>query len=169
MKSIAETLSAAGQFISDEELILYILGGLSQEYDPVVVNLTSRYDTLTLQEVQFMLQSQEMRLEQLTSSVSIDLNNPSANLAAHLRRALNIWPPPGFTSQSPNSFSGRAPFNPRGRGRGRGRGGRGDGNRPVCQLCGRIGHITIKCYHRFDISFQGNQSSQTQAAFSTQP
>ena len=30
------------------------------------------------------------------------------------------------------------------------------GNRPVCQLCGRNGHVALKCYHRFDLSFQGN-------------
>ena len=35
MKAIAENLSAAVQLISDEEPILYILGGVDQKYDPV--------------------------------------------------------------------------------------------------------------------------------------
>lgn len=26
----------------------------------------------------------------------------------------------------------------------------------MCQLCGHTGHIAVKCYHRFDISFHGN-------------
>ena len=38
---------------------------------------------------------------------------------------------------------------------GRGRGG----NKTICQICGRTGHATIKCYHRFDLSFQGTQQS----------
>ncbi|POO03541.1 hypothetical protein TorRG33x02_007460 [Trema orientale] len=93
-----------------------------------------------------------MHLEQLTSSALIDLNNPSANLATNLRHNLNIRPPPGFAISSPNSFSSRASFNLRGHGHGRG--GHGDGIHPVCQLCGRVGHVAI----------QGNQGNQFQAA-----
>lgn len=44
MKSLAKSLSAAGQLISDDELIL---GGLGHDYDPVVVNLTSRHDQVS--------------------------------------------------------------------------------------------------------------------------
>ena len=57
MKNIAESLLAAGQLITDEELVLYVLGGLGQEFESVVVNLTSRQDNVTLQEVQYMLQT----------------------------------------------------------------------------------------------------------------
>ncbi|PON45986.1 Zinc finger, CCHC-type [Parasponia andersonii] len=39
------------------------------------------------------------------------------------------------------------------------RGGRG--NKPVCQVCGKAGHIALKCYHRFDLSFQGDSSSSS--------
>uniref|UniRef100_A0A803Q5W3 CCHC-type domain-containing protein n=1 Tax=Cannabis sativa TaxID=3483 RepID=A0A803Q5W3_CANSA len=28
--------------------------------------------------------------------------------------------------------------------------GRGRGNRPVCQICGKIGHLAYKCYHKYD-------------------
>ena len=42
MRNIADTLASTGQLISDDELLLYVLGGLRSEYDPVVVNLTSR-------------------------------------------------------------------------------------------------------------------------------
>ena len=41
MKNIASSLMAAGQSISDDELILYILGGLGSEFESVIVNLTS--------------------------------------------------------------------------------------------------------------------------------
>lgn len=71
MRALAYALMAAGQNILDDDLILYILGGLGTDYESVVVNLTSR-ESLTLQEVQFMLQNQEMRLEQLSSSSIVD-------------------------------------------------------------------------------------------------
>ena len=59
MKTNANALITAGQQISDDELILYILGGLGPEFDSVVVNVTSR-DSITLEEVQLMLQTHEM-------------------------------------------------------------------------------------------------------------
>ena len=40
----------------------------------------------------------------------------------------------------------------------RGRSGRGswrNNNKPQCQLYGRIGHVVIQCYYRFDQSFSG--------------
>ncbi|PON45747.1 hypothetical protein TorRG33x02_328130 [Trema orientale] len=136
-KSVADILSAAGQLISDENLILYILGGLSQDYDSVVVNSASRCDELSLQEVQFMLQSQEMRLEQLNSTISLDLTNPVANLAIHSQRNARSGFSP-YYGQGQSTQGGRGNFNPSG-----GRGGRGGTSRPTCQLCGRQGHIAV--------------------------
>lgn len=40
-------LAACGHAISDNDQILYLLGGVSSEYDSVVVHVTSRADTLT--------------------------------------------------------------------------------------------------------------------------
>ena len=60
IRGIADTLASTGQIISDDELLLYVLGGLRSEYDPVVINLTSRQDSMSLQEAQFLLQSHEM-------------------------------------------------------------------------------------------------------------
>lgn len=45
---------------------------------------------------------------------------------------------------------------PRGRGRGGRSGGRTGENHLICQLCGRPGHVVMKCYHRFDVTFHGN-------------
>ena len=48
-----------------------------------------------------------------------------------------------------------------------GRGGRGKGgNKIICQICGRAGHVTVKCYHQFDITFQGNQGNNQSTNFS---
>jgi histone deacetylase 1/2 len=77
----------------------------------------------------------------------------------------------GDTQSSANSMSrggrGGGGRDGRGRGRGGGNGGRGgfgrgndnknNGNRPTCQLCGKIGHTVIKCWKRFDTSFTGEE------------
>uniref|UniRef100_A0A803NF93 Reverse transcriptase Ty1/copia-type domain-containing protein n=1 Tax=Cannabis sativa TaxID=3483 RepID=A0A803NF93_CANSA len=78
MKQHADQLAPAGQPIHDEDLVLYILGGLGTKYEAVVINLTSRTEPLTLQEVQFMLESQEMGIQQQTTD---SLHHVQANLA----------------------------------------------------------------------------------------
>ena len=37
------------------------------------------------------------------------------------------------------------------------------GNKPICQLCGKIGHVVAKCYKRFDISFSSVDLTSYQA------
>lgn len=80
MKNYADGLCAAGFPITEDQLILFILAGLGSEYESVVVNLTSR-DHLSLQEIQFMLQNHETRIEFNTAQSSTSLSNPTTNLA----------------------------------------------------------------------------------------
>ena len=49
---------------------------------------------------------------------------------------------------------------------GRSRGGRSYNNRPQCHICGKIGHTVIKCYYKFDHSYQGNETNNA-ASFSS--
>ena len=79
MKNIASSLMAAGQSISDDELILYILGSLRSEFESVIVNLTSR-DSVSLQEVQYILQTHEMRLESLNATTMFEFSNTAAHI-----------------------------------------------------------------------------------------
>lgn len=73
MKKIAYTLSVSRKYISDDDLILYILGALGVEYKFVVVNITSRSNSISLQEVKFLLQSQEIHLDQLNFANTLDM------------------------------------------------------------------------------------------------
>ena len=85
MKNMADLLNVSGgQVLIDDELLLYILGGLGNEYEFVVVLLTSRQGEVSLEEALFMLQTQEMRLEHQVSQTpaTFDLHgDPSANYA----------------------------------------------------------------------------------------
>ena len=133
MKSLAMSLMAAGQQITDDELILYIHGGLGSEFEAVIVNLTSR-ESITLQEVQYILQTHEMRLESLSAATTVDLSSSSIQFAQ--RQFFQ-----GGRGGRGRSFAG-----------GRGRfssGGRGYNsfNKPLCQICGRMGHIALKCFY----------------------
>ncbi|KAL5823482.1 hypothetical protein ACOSQ3_021457 [Xanthoceras sorbifolium] len=79
MKGFSEALGAAGQSMSNDDLISSILGGLGPEYDSVVVAITTKQGYISLQEVQFLLMSYESRLAQHNTSVLNDLTHASAN------------------------------------------------------------------------------------------
>ena len=151
MKNVADLRNVSTtQTITDDELLLYILGGLGTEYESVIIHLTSRQGAVSLEEAQFMLQTQEMRIEHQINQATSELHGtPSANYANFRRGQAGVGS--GGRGQSYNGRGGHG-F--------RGRGGRGRGtSKPTCQICGRTGHAVNRCYHRFDITFQGNQQS----------
>ena len=59
LKTICDSLAIAGHPITDFDLILYLLNGLGPEFDSVVSGITSRSDSLSLEEVQALLMSHE--------------------------------------------------------------------------------------------------------------
>ncbi|KAL5761085.1 hypothetical protein ACOSQ2_019923 [Xanthoceras sorbifolium] len=79
IKIIADCLIAAGQPISDRDLLMNVLEGLSNEFDVVVVNITSMQSTISVQEAQFVLMSYEAGLNQQASSASMNITGASAN------------------------------------------------------------------------------------------
>uniref|UniRef100_A0A803PBD2 Retrotransposon Copia-like N-terminal domain-containing protein n=1 Tax=Cannabis sativa TaxID=3483 RepID=A0A803PBD2_CANSA len=132
MRYLGDALMAAGQQITDDKLILYILGGLGNKYDLAI----------------------EMRIDQQTSIAALDLHNPTANYAVANKKN---------TSSAQNNGT-----NSRGHGSTTGQGGRNYNNRCancfIFQVCGRVGHKAIKCYHRFNLSYQGeNNSTSTES------
>lgn len=133
MKNIADSLTAAGNFITDEELVRYILGGLGSDYDSVVVNITARATMSSIEEIYSLLLTHESRIEQVNNIATIDLGSPAANYA--------------YRNNSSGNF--KAPNRNNQRGRGRFGGGRNN-SKPTCQVCSKYGHSAFVCYYRFD-------------------
>lgn len=87
MKNYVEILLSRGQNITDQEVINYILDGLDSQYDPIVASLATRleskFETLTLQKAQFLVQKHELRLERahqaLNSGISLEFHGGAAN------------------------------------------------------------------------------------------
>ncbi|KAL5843213.1 hypothetical protein ACOSQ4_009171 [Xanthoceras sorbifolium] len=67
IKNIGDALSAAGEEISERDLLLSLMHGVGHEYDAVVVLISSQRMTMSLEEAQFLLLMHEQRIEQLNS------------------------------------------------------------------------------------------------------
>ncbi|KAL5756286.1 hypothetical protein ACOSQ2_021032 [Xanthoceras sorbifolium] len=92
-----------------------------------------------------MLLIHEQRIDHLNSAAHVDVS-PSANFVSNK---------PSNTNNSGNHNNNRGGQNNGGhnsgnRGR-RGRGGHWNGNnKPICQICSRVGHTVVQCYNRYD-------------------
>jgi hypothetical protein len=164
-------LVSVENLVKDADLVCYIIGGLSADFDPLVASLTTRLESISLEDLYAHLVIFEQQLE-WNNSVS-DLINSSVHVA---QRQIPMHGRGGRASNGPSNGS----FH--GCGRGRGRGGRalsshqfGSSNRPMCQLCNKVGHTAARCYHRFDLQqgwsycckVQAYQVSFPSAAFLT--
>jgi hypothetical protein len=162
IKTLSDTLTAAGQPLNDFESVSFLLKGLGSEYDPFVTSVTTRVDPLSIDELYGHLLAHEMRLDQQTSA--LDLPPAAANFTNR------SFPPRG------KGYRGRGgrPFN---RGRGYFPNNRGrdsyfspdaaTGSRPTCQICGKIGHTAFRCYHRQESIPDQQPPPSPQAYYST--
>ena len=95
----------------------------------------------------FLLQNHEQRIESCESTTQVDVNGVNAHYAAN--------------ENSFNSGYNRGNDNYRGRPRGSRGGGGGwnqSNNKSICQVYRKCGHIALKCYHWFDLSYQGQEA-----------
>jgi hypothetical protein len=77
IKTLSDTLAAAGQPLNDFESVSFLLKGLGSEYDPFVTSVTTRVDPLSIDELYGHLLAHEMRLDQQLPAV--DALSPAAN------------------------------------------------------------------------------------------
>lgn len=153
IKKLTDELAVAGQPLSCEDVITYVLAGLGHEYDSFVALISAHTDTVTIEEIYSLLLTIEARLSryQLSSPVP-----PSS---------INV-------AQRQYSQPARGRSGPRGRGRGY-RGGynnnsrTNDQNSLTCQVCNKPGHSARKCYHRFGLSYQDSKPENKQAMVAT--
>jgi len=162
VKGAADSLATIEEPVSEQDQVMNLLEGLGSNYNAVVTAINIRDDKIYIEVVHSMLLVFKHRLEQQSSIEQI--STMFAN----------------YASSSNNRGGGRTYNGSRGQFytsninnytyRGHGRGGRYRHNgrhkstnseKPQCQLCGKFGHTVQVCYHRFDISYQSSQNSDT--------
>uniref|UniRef100_A0A2N9FKJ8 Integrase catalytic domain-containing protein n=1 Tax=Fagus sylvatica TaxID=28930 RepID=A0A2N9FKJ8_FAGSY len=160
--------------------------GLPREYGPFSSAIRTRNEPVNFEEIMVLLQTEEQSILEISDSGK-EMNATMAMFASAAPNNRN------FNSQS--SFyvnSSQA----RGRGRNNSQRGRGrfnhnnqysqpnapnqshsqysqqaqnkpDGSRPQCQICGKLGHQALDCYHRMDFAYQGRHPPAKLAAMAS--
>ncbi|XP_022142770.1 uncharacterized protein LOC111012809 [Momordica charantia] len=149
MKQLADCLTLAGEPISTSSLLSSVLTGLNAEYLQIICQINAK-ENISWQEVHATLITFENILIHLNNVSIADVSGPSANYTYNKSVSQN-WNP---HQQGQGRGQGR---NSRGRNRGgRFQGQRSNSSRPTCQVCGKIGHLAVVCYHRLNMQYMGN-------------
>ncbi|KAL4376167.1 hypothetical protein GQ457_02G011570 [Hibiscus cannabinus] len=154
IKSTCDLLATCGSPVSDIEHIATILNGLPAEYEPSVAAISASQESLYVDNVVSILIDAESTMED-TSRFPIGINltrfknkqvDGSSNHDSHLQD--DKHGAARVNSNNNNRFKGRPRYQ--------------------CQLCGKLGHLVDRCWHRFDQNFKGvlNRSSNLNQASS---
>ncbi|KAG8473256.1 hypothetical protein CXB51_035233 [Gossypium anomalum] len=156
VKTLCDSLIAAGCPIFEQEQVSIILAGLSMEYESIRIFASATQMSLDLL-TEMLLDSETMQLALL---IEIPLQ---ANLASHHKQATDENLRHTRTSNTYQQEY-KLGYWEHGRGWSRNKGrvsGRGWSRfRPQCQLCGKVGHLVQTCYHRFDETFSEVSTNQ---------
>jgi hypothetical protein len=194
--AIRDKLGSVGVLIDDEELLHVVLKGFPQEYDAFCSAMRTRERIVSCEELHVLLTSEEeskrnakeFSLEPhmaMTATGGMKMNFPTTNT-----------PLPLFTAPwNRGRGGGGRNFNNRG-GRGRNSNGYSRGGyqnatqgfnqffnpitsqnssngassasqRPLCQICGKQGHVALDCFHRMNFAYQGKQPPTKLAAIAS--
>jgi histone deacetylase 1/2 len=146
VKALADTLASIGQPLRPEEFNSYLIAGLDQDYDALADRVGARplSDPMPVRDVYSQLMNAEQRIESRRAELQTDVH-----LANYTARPFptggrgnqppagggRSGPPAGHTAASPPGSAG--------------------GGRPICQICGKVGHVASCCFKRFQANYLG--------------
>jgi hypothetical protein len=152
IKNLATEMAATDAPFRDDEILAYMLVGLPIDYDPYVTSIITK-DSITLDDACAHLIAFEPR--HLKHQASLQLNIGSS--ANYVGRGTQ-------SSGHGNPSTGRGRSD-RGRGHSRGTApprSNGDHRSSLCppyQICGKVGHTAVRCWHRMDDSYNEDPPS----------
>lgn len=164
-RAICDKLSSIGKPVEESMKIFTFLNGLGRDYDPVITVIQSsmtRVPVPTLNDVISEVSGFDVRLQSYDA-----VSDVTPNMAFQTQRF-------GYYNNNQNRGRGRG-FNGRGRG-GYSTRGRGftqqvnnltgnNSQRHECQICGRTSHTALRCWNRFDNSYQSDDVPHALSAF----
>uniref|UniRef100_A0A2N9GFK8 Retrotransposon gag domain-containing protein n=1 Tax=Fagus sylvatica TaxID=28930 RepID=A0A2N9GFK8_FAGSY len=166
LKQLVDTLATVHRPLDDFEVNSYLLAGLSSDYESMIASIQMLAAPMSLDELYGHLLTHEQRLTQLHPLP--DVAAPSVNTITTTPSNSNKG---GRGNRSHNFSHGGRGNGGRSHGRGRGCGVLGPAppttSRPTCQVCHKVGHNALDCYHRYDHAYQGPAGNQMMAYYTT--
>ena len=157
VKNICEQLASIGSPVSEKMKIFAVLKGLGREYEPIKVSIEGMIDLSpgpTFEEVSSRLKSFAGRLASYNTGLEVSPHmafysnysrkgrgNSYGRSGGNQGKGGNYSTKGrGFPQQITSGSSSSGTYNTE--------------NRIVCQICGKPGHPALKCWHRFNNSYQ---------------
>ncbi|PKU69337.1 Retrovirus-related Pol polyprotein from transposon TNT 1-94 [Dendrobium catenatum] len=156
IKMIVDNISASDSKIESEDVMLHILNGLPPTCNSFKSTIRNSLLTIDLDTFYALLCNEEIHLQQ----ENLQEPNPTALYAASSNSSCNrnnsnrrfTKPKNQQSSQissDPTSVTTAAPASAR----------------PTCQICGKIGHIALNCWHRHNPKYAPTDNRQPRALF----
>ena len=156
LKHICDQLASVGNPVPEKMKIFSALNGLGREYEPIKTTIENSVDSnpsLSLDEVASKLRGYDDRLQSYGTEASI-----SPHVAFNITQSDSGYFRNNRGRGRSNNSRGRSSFSTRGRGFHQqissSAGSQSGNSSVVCQICGKTGHHALKCWHRFDNSYQ---------------
>ncbi|PKU73112.1 Retrovirus-related Pol polyprotein from transposon TNT 1-94 [Dendrobium catenatum] len=154
IKTLVDNIAAAGSHIDSEDILMYILNGLPSAYNAFKIAIRTSQLPISLDVLYSLLCSEEINIQ---NQVQREVNPSSDHLALYLNRPKSSRGKenPSYRERSnsrpplPNNNRPSSPNN---------------STRPTCQICGKMGHTALTCWHRCNLQYSA--SDQTKALFS---
>jgi hypothetical protein len=155
VRSYADEMASAGNALTDEELVSYILTGLDEDYNPVFTAIVARIDSVTSSDLYTQLLSFKQHLALQAGGSHGGAG--SALAASRVLVALVTVPAVVVAAAlvaAAMQETGGAPT-----------------TRPLCQVCRKIGHTTDNCWHQFDEEYmpEPRTAGSATASYDTDP
>ncbi|KAI0500261.1 hypothetical protein KFK09_018471 [Dendrobium nobile] len=146
VKTIVDQIAAAGSTVDNEDIILYILNGLSMSYQSFKTYIRTMQTPLNLDQLYPLLISEELHLV---------ADNARATSIADSQTALFASRGRGRRPRSrPQSSGNQTKDQP-------------SKNQSTCQICLKRDHIAMECWHRFNQQYTPKPPSNPNTALLT--
>jgi hypothetical protein len=138
-KSLADQLAMVGKPVSDEDLISYIISGLSPRYNAFCAMHAQKVHS----------NNRKRRFNNKQRQNQPRFSNQKGNFSSPHKKVFNsIGTSPQGKSNSRSLIK--------------------DTNRPPCQICGKNNHQALDCFHRMDYAYQDRHPPSELAAMVSQ-
>ena len=149
LKALIDQLAAVGESVAYRDHLAYLLEGLPANYDPFVSAVYNWGDSPSVEEIQSLLIAYELRLEKRNGSGNPILPEANSISVNRQNRTSGVHASPQNSDEY--AARGRWTYSRGGRNGGHERGQQGS---VKCQICLKVGHSTLQCYHRLNPMFQ---------------